>query len=316
MPGSSKAVDPAILSTLNLPPSTRATLTPHGGSGFASSYKLTVTTDKDEGEISRRYFVKTGTGPSSQIMFRGEHASLNAIHSAVPSFCPKSFGFGSFSTSPQKYFLVTDFLDLNPSSGSTKGGTGGKGGEKGEKPLSFAQKLAKLHTTPAPIPEGYDRPMYGFPVPTCCGATEQDNTLKESWAEFYADNRLRTVLRQGIEQNGRDDDLTKTVEAVAGKVVPRLLGEGHLKGHFPVVVHGDLWSGNHGKGIFASSKDGGAIEEVVYDPSCVYGHSEYELGIMKMFGGFGSQFWGEYTKLVKKHEPVEEWDDRVSLYEL
>ena len=56
--------------------------------------------------------------------------------------------------------------------------------------------------------------------------------------------------------------------------------------------------------------------EVVYDPSSVYGHSEYEIGIMKMFGGFGGGFWSEYEKLVEKSEPVEEWEDRVALYEL
>ncbi|KZV93157.1 Fructosamine kinase, partial [Exidia glandulosa HHB12029] len=73
----------------------------------------------------------------------------------------------------------------------------------------------------------------------------------------------------------------------------------------PVVVHGDLWSGN------ASVGSG-----QVFDPSACYAHSEYELGIMKMFGGFGGQFMKEYHALVPKTEPVEEYDDRVTLYEL
>jgi len=99
----------------------------------------------------------------------------------------------------------------------------------------------------------------------------------------------------------------------------------------PVVVHGDLWSGNHGRGVFVGASGGGGgggdgvsggkdgergTEEVVYDPSSVYGHSEYELGIMRMFGGFGKGFWSEYGKLVEKSEPKEEWEDRVALYEL
>lgn len=305
---SSTAVDPAILKALDVPSTSSSKLLPHGGSGFAASSNLTIITtaadDKDTQDTTRpkttHYFVKTGTGLSSEVMFRGEHASLNAIHSAVPSLCPKSHAHGTLSSSPSTYFLVTDFLDLNPTSLSTA--------------QSLAQKLATLHSTPAPTPSGFTKPMFGFPVTTCCGSTEQDNSWKESWAEFYADNRLRRVLRQGIEQRGVDKALSEAVETVAAKVVPRLLGDGHLKGVVPVVVHGDLWSGNHGRGRIGGGD--GKVEEVVYDPSSVYGHSEYELGIMKMFGGFGGGFWSEYGRLVGKSEPVAEWEDRVALYEL
>jgi len=150
-------------------------------------------------------------------------------------------------------------------------------------------------------------------VATCCGATAQDNSWRESWAEFYAENRLRHILKAGIASNGPDEALSQAVERTASVVVPRLLAEGHLRGVVPVVVHGDLWRGNHGIGGIGGR---GASEEVVFDPSCVYGHSEYELGIMRMFGGFGASFWNEYEKLVPKAEPVEEWEDRIALYEL
>jgi fructosamine-3-kinase len=104
----------------------------------------------------------------------GEHASLNAIHDIVPSLCPKSFGHGRFSAQPSTSFLVTDYLNLTSRSGA-----------KSSAP-SLASKLAKLHTTPAPTPEGYDTPMFGFPATTCCGDTPQDNSYKRSWADFYA----------------------------------------------------------------------------------------------------------------------------------
>ncbi|KAJ2969185.1 hypothetical protein NUW58_g10046 [Xylaria curta] len=155
--------------------------------------------------------------------------------------------------------------------------------------------------------------MYGFPVTTCCGSSPQNNTWKASWADFYANNRLRAVVGIGIKNNGADAELSRAVETTADVIVPRLLGDDHLKGVQPVIIHGDLWSGNHGHGRIAGK---GGVEEVVFDPSCVYGHSEYELGIMKMFGGFGSNFWKEYQSLVPKAEPKEEWDDRIALYEL
>lgn len=153
--------------------------------------------------------------------------------------------------------------------------------------------------------------MFGFPVSTCCGSTPQNNDWKESWAEFYAENRLRGILKAGVKKNGSDPELSDAVEMVATKVVPRLIGQ--VKDIKPVVIHGDLWSGNHSKGQIAGK---GGCEDVVYDPSSVYGHSEYELGIMKMFGGFSSHFWNEYEKLIPKADPKEEWEDRVMLYEL
>lgn len=231
--------------------------------------------------------------------------SLNAIHSAVPSLCPASHAHGTLSSGGGS-FLATDFLNLSPS--STSGSGSGK---------SLAEKLAKLHSTPAPIPEGYAEPQFGFPVPTCCGDTQQDNSYRSSWADFYADCRLRHILTCAERNNGKDPELSSLVEKTATVVVPRLLGDGHLKSAgggsiTPVVVHGDLWSGNHGRGTI----DQGGVEEVVFDPSSAWAHSEFDFGIMRMFGGFGGGFEREYHKYKAKDEPVGEWEDRVELYEL
>ena len=234
---------------------------------------------------------------------KGEHASLNALHDAEPTLCPRSLLNGLLTDGTGSY-LVTEFLDMNPS--TTAKGSG--------QPL--AAKLAKVHTTPAPVPEGYESRMFGFPVPTCCGSTEQPNSYKKSWAEFYADNRLRAILSASERSNGPDQELRDTVEVIASKVVPRLLGDGHLggsEGVVPVVVHGDLWSGNKGKGVIGGK---GGVEEVVFDPSSCFAHAEYEHGIMRLFGGFPRSFWSKYFESVEKTEPKEEYDDRLDLYEL
>lgn len=240
------------------------------------------------------------------ILLPGEHTSLNAIHNAVPTLCPQSFGHGKFAETPSKHFLVTHFLDL-----SSRLSSSGSGGTS-----TLAQKIAKLHTTPAPTPQGYDKPQFGFPATTCCGDTPQDNSYKSSWADFYAQNRLMFILARSEKSNGPDPDLRKLVEATAQNVVPRLIGDEHLnngKGVTPVVVHGDLWSGNASKGKLPGMDK---PEDLVFDSSAVYAHSEFELGIMNMFGGFGGAFFKEYHQLVPKTEPVAEYDDRIQLYEL
>jgi len=233
----------------------------------------------------------------------GEHASLNAISSVVPNLCPRSHAHGRFQSDGNKFFLVTDFIDLH--SKSHPGGSG----------ESLSRKLARLHTTTPAEAEAESGRRFGFPVTTCCGSTPQDNSWRSSWREFYADNRLRHIVRVGLgKHKGQDAELSDAVETVAAKVVPRLLDVvDEISPIRPVVVHGDLWSGNHGRGRIGGQ---GGTEEVVFDASAVYGHSEYELGIMSMFGGFSGAFWDEYEKYVPKAEPVGEWEDRKALYEL
>ncbi|EME86944.1 uncharacterized protein MYCFIDRAFT_30675 [Pseudocercospora fijiensis CIRAD86] len=296
-------LDSAIASLLGLDPN-NATVSSAGGGGMSSARTSKITAKLEDGK-TKQFFMKSGKGKDADIMFTGEHASLNAMHDVVPTLCPKSYGHGKFADMPNTSFLLTDFLELS-SRFSGKSSSG----------MSLAQKLAKLHTTPAPVPEGYDKPQFGFPATTCCGDTPQDNTYESSWADFYANRRLRFIMEQSRKSNGPDKELEQLIENTCTNVIPKLIGDDHLNGGkriTPVVVHGDLWSGNASTGKLPGMSE---PEELVYDSSAVYGHSEFELGIMKMFGGFGASFLKEYHELVPKTEPVEEYEDRVKLYEL
>lgn len=55
---------------------------------------------------------------------------------------------------------------------------------------------------------------------------------------------------------------------------------------------------------------------MVFDPGGCYAHSEYELGIMKMFEGFCSGFWWEYHSMIAKTEPEDEYEGRLQPYQL
>ncbi|KAF1983848.1 Ketosamine-3-kinase [Aulographum hederae CBS 113979] len=305
-------LDPAVIELLKLDPEKTSVSSAGGGGCSSASTSKISTTLGDGGEMM--YFMKTGKGEDARVMFEGEHASLAAIHAAVPNLCPNSFGHGQFSENPSTSYLVTDFLDLSSRLSSSSTSTSTKSKSKSSiPPPSLAAKLARLHTTPAPTPPGHKSPQFGFPVPTCCGDTPQDNTYNPSWSSFYANSRLRFIGRRCSPD---DAELAELIETTASKVVPRLLGDRHLnhgKGVTPVVIHGDLWSGNASRGCIAGQTE---PQDVVYDSSACYAHSEYELGIMRMFGGFGAAFLKEYHGLVPKTEPAEEYDDRIALYEL
>ncbi|RMZ91709.1 hypothetical protein DV736_g1036, partial [Chaetothyriales sp. CBS 134916] len=292
----SSSIDPAILRSLSLSPGT-ATIKPHGGSGFASTARISTP--------DTSYFVKTSTSPGAAIMFEGEHASLNAIHNVVPSLCPRSIAWGPVDQG-RGYFLVTEFVDLNPDIWPRTDRRTDTSNSKGSCHLTLAQKLARLHSTPAPMPAGFNTPQFGFPVVTCCGDTPQRNGFTPSWADFFAQHRLLMILEVNEQNNGPDAELRSLVEQVVIQVVPRLLGDGHLRGVVPVVIHGDLWAGNKGRGRFVA-----AIEDVIFDPSACYAHNEYEFGIMRMFGGFSNaSFWQQYHQIVPKTEPESEYEDR------
>ena len=289
------SLDLAISHALGLSPE-KCIIQAHGSSGFAQSYKVTT----EENGQTKHYFVKTG--PEGE-MFAGEHMSLNAIHDAVPSFCPRSITHGPLENSKNS-FLLTDYIDFNLRQ------------REGKAAMSLAEKLAAMHSKIAPVPSHHDRPMYGFPVTTYCGSTPQKNDYRSSWSEFYADCRLRFILDFAEQKQGSDKALRSKIEAIIDTVVPRLLRDGHLGGSDgikPALVHGDLWSGNKSQGTIGGE---GTVEDVVFDPSCCYAHSEYEVGIMTMFGGFSSSFFREYHKLLPKTKPESEYQDRISLYQL
>ncbi|OCB89541.1 fructosamine kinase PKL/CAK/FruK [Sanghuangporus baumii] len=131
---------------------------------------------------------------------------------------------------------------------------------------------------------------FGFDVPTFCGATRLEN----GWYE------------KGLQEQGDYNSLCPKIRRVREVVIPHLLRPLKIE---PVLLHGDLWSGNTGV-------DSSTGEPVVYDPSSFYGHNEADLAIARIFGGFGSAFFNKYHELHPKAEPVNQYDLRVDLYEL
>lgn len=152
----------------------------------------------------------------------------------------------------------------------------------------LVNSLVRLHA------KSNDDGQFGFPVKTCCADTVQDNTWNYSWKDFFIEQRLKPISKLATNQD--DQELQQLVAEACESAIPHLLTLNIV----PSLIHGDLWSGNERGGQ-------------VFDSCALYAHSEFELSIMSMFGGF-SQVISEYHKLKPKDEPASEYEDRQALY--
>lgn len=141
---------------------------------------------------------------------------------------------------------------------------------------------------------------FGFDVATCCGFIPQQNDWMEDWVEFYAQNRLLYQVKR-LERNCGDRDLLKLWPQVERNITKLFPSDLEV---FPSLLHGDLWGGNA-----AETQN----EPCIFDPASSYGHSEFELSISHMFGGFPSKFFTAYHKLIPKTPGFEK---RQVLYKL
>jgi fructosamine-3-kinase len=123
---------------------------------------------------------------------------------------------------------------------------------------------------------------FGFSVRTYCGPTPQENTPSRSWSEFYAERRLRPLVRSLLEAGRLGPSEERLYERLCERL-PALLAPQAP----PSLIHGDLWSGN----ALATARGPALV-----DPACAYADREMEFGITTLFGGFSSRFWSAYEE--------------------
>ncbi|KAF9454089.1 fructosamine kinase [Macrolepiota fuliginosa MF-IS2] len=226
------------------------------------------------------YFVKAGS-PSENEQYMGEAQSLEAMGHAAPGLVPKVFSYGA-DTNGSPYF-ISEYKNMT---GLTE-----------EAAEILAKRLAvELH-------QYKSQRGFGFEVPTYCGATRQKNGWHDTWEKCY--DALIGNLLEGLSKKGYED-LVGLGEEVRNSVIPKLLGQLNIQ---PVLLHGDLWSGNVGV-------DSSTGQPVIFDPSSYYGHNEADLAIARIFGGFPESFYAAYHRHYPKAEPVSQHSLRVELYEL
>lgn len=222
------------------------------------------------------FFLKWNGNCASDIFVR-EAESLNELKKAAKGNLILPNVIASKEVDSSAGFLVQEYLEPGHASS-----------DNDEK---LGRGLALMHQ--------YTNASFGFYHNNYCGATLQDNTWSNNWAEFFRDNRLRFLLHQIQKERPLPLPEIKLFEKLLDKI-PDLLPITSV----PVLMHGDLWSGN-----YLITKTGPAL----IDPASYYADSEMEFAIITMFGGFSQRFYDAYAEI----NPLEpEWQQRNKLYRL
>ena len=158
----------------------------------------------------------------------------------------------------------------------------------------MGRSLAELHLA-------NKNDQFGFKRDNYLGITLQKNNWRDSWLEFWREQRLGWQLDLYSAKTNGNDPLLVAGEQLMDKL-DVLLGDINEPA---VLLHGDLWSGN------AAANEKG--EPVIFDPASYYGHREAEIGMMRLFGGFGPRCEAAYAEVWPLQEGSEQ---RITLYRL
>jgi len=138
----------------------------------------------------------------------------------------------------------------------------------------FGRALAALHRTGAACFGRADR--------RTTGSRGLPNEPCATWAEFYGTQRLLPLAR--LAAGTLSDRAIRGLEDLAGRL------EGFAGSDEPPArLHGDLWAGNR-------LIDRGGTSWLV-DPAAHGGHREFDLAMMRLFGGFGSEAFAAYDEV-------------------
>ncbi|XP_032033833.2 fructosamine-3-kinase [Hylobates moloch] len=251
--------------------------------------------DTDAGPV----FVKVNRKTQARQMFEGEVASLEALRSTGLVRVPRPMKVIDLPGGGAAF--VMEHLKMRSLSSQAS-----KLGEQMADLHLYNQKLReKLKEEENTVGQGGEgaEPQYvnkfGFHKVTCCGFIPQVNEWQDDWPTFFARHRLQAQLDL-IEKDYADREARELWSRLQVKIPDLFCGVEIV----PALLHGDLWSGN------VAEDDVGPI---IYDPASFYGHSEFELAIALMFGGFPRSFFTAYHRKIPK---APGFDQRLLLYQL
>ena len=158
--------------------------------------------------------------------------------------------------------------------------------------VALGAALAELHRSGADAFGRSDR--------RTTGSLGLPNDPCETWAEFYAERRLLPLAKIATDRGSLApvaidglESIATCLDAVGGPPEP------------PARLHGDLWAGNR-----LVDADG---RSWLIDPAAHGGHREFDLAMMRLFGGYGDEVFAAY---FQKYPLADGWEDRIELHQL
>ncbi|EBA05849.1 fructosamine kinase family protein [Sagittula stellata] len=138
---------------------------------------------------------------------------------------------------------------------------------------ALGRGLRRLHAT-----TGDDT---GWPEGYAFGALRLDMAPRPDWPSFWCEARLLPLLPH------LPGPVARRVETLASALPDR------LEDVTPVLLHGDLWTGN---AVFSGDR------AWMIDPACYFGDPEVDLAMLHLFGKPDHAFHDGYGALRKGHE--------------
>ncbi len=243
------------------------------------------------GDINRAYaltlsdgsviFMKANTRQKSGI-FEGEAEGLNFIRQTGTVRAPEVLALG---TDGDRSFLLLEYIPSGPSSASSS--------------EELGLGLAKMHqtNTAAFVIGG----KYGALHDHLLGSGIQNNTPMDNWAAFFAECRLRPQFERA--RHYFDISTRKKIGTFLEKLGNWLPGSVQ-----PSLLHGDLWAGNY----MVDDR----CHPWLIDPAVYVGHSETDLALTELFGGFDRTFYDAYKSAAGLDPGYRDRRDIYNLYHL
>lgn len=236
-----------------------------GGGDVAQAFRATL----DDG---RSVFAKTKRDAPDGF-FATEAAGLSWLRSAKALAIPEVL-----HVSDRPPLLVLEWIEIGRARHDTE--------------PAFGRALAQLHRAGAPC--------FGREDARPTGSRHLPNPPTATWAEFFADCRLRPLARLAHDEGALSRTAVDGLERVADR-----LAEYGAADEPPSRLHGDLWGGNRLIDAEGSSW--------LIDPAAHGGHREFDLSMMRLFGGFGEACFRAYEEL---HPLAPGAEERVALHQL